>query len=90
MIRVARQCLNRANASRIISKQESMVELTNLPLVISSEDIENVNISGAMKITTKYYNDKTSTLISRYQKRDSTLEKYSLCEFFHKEHNKNI
>jgi hypothetical protein len=90
VIRVARQCLNRANASRIISKQESMVELTNLPLVISSEDIENVNISGAMKITTKYYNDKTSTLISRYQKRDSTLEKYSLCEFFHKEHNKNI
>ena len=51
VIKVARQSLNRSNASRIISKQECMVELTNLPLTICSEQIENINISGAMKIS---------------------------------------
>jgi hypothetical protein len=82
--------MNRANASRIISKQECMVELSNLPLVISSEDIENVNISGAMRITTTNKCIREKTLISKYQKRDNTIEHISLCEFFHKEQaNKN-
>ena len=75
--------MNRANASRVISKQECMVELTSLPLVISSEDIENVNISGAMRITTTNSNAKEKTLISRYQKREDALEHFTLCEFFH-------
>ena len=82
--------MNRANASRIISKQECMVELSNLPLVISSEDIENVNISGAMRITTTNKCIREKTLISKYQKLDNTIEHISLCEFFHKEQaNKN-
>lgn len=80
--------MNRANASRVISKQECMVELTSLPLVISSEDVENVNISGAMRITTTTTNAKEKTLISKYQKREDVLEQLSLCEFFHK-HNIN-
>ena len=67
-----------------------MVELSNLPLVISSEDIENVNISGAMRITTTNKCIREKTLISKYQKRDNTIEHISLCEFFHKEQaNKN-
>jgi hypothetical protein len=89
VIRVARQSMNRANASRVISKQECMVELTSLPLVISSEDIENVNISGAMRITTSNSNANDKTLISKYQKRDDTLEHCTLCEFFHKQNVNN-
>jgi hypothetical protein len=82
--------MNRANASRIISKQECMVELGNLPLVISSEDIENVNISGAMRITTSNRNTQEKSLISKYQRRDKMLDHMSLCEFFHREQaNKN-
>jgi hypothetical protein len=74
--------MNRANASRVISKQECMVELTSLPLVISSEDIENVNISGAMRITTTNSNAKEKTLISRYQKREDALNISPCVSFF--------
>jgi len=85
VIRVARQGLNRSNASRIISKQECMVELTGLPLVLCSEDIENINISGAMKLQNRVQNDQSRTLIKQYQNRPNELEQLSFCEFVHHE-----
>ena len=85
VIKVARQSLNRSNASRIISKQECMVELTGLPLVLCSEDIENINISGAMKIQNKGINDQSRTMIKQYQNRPDDMEQLSFCEFVHYE-----
>ena len=84
VIKVARQSLNRSNASRVISKQECMVELTNLPLTICSEQIENINISGAMKISWgKNSKEYTSSLLQKYQQRSSDFEEYSFCEYIH-------
>jgi len=86
VIKLARQALNRSNASRVISKQECMVELTGLPLTICSEDIENVNISGALKLHESKTNKDNTNIIQRYQKRSTELEALSLCQFFYMEH----
>lgn len=63
-----------------------MVELTNLPLTLCSEQIEIINISGAMKISrghdTKEY---TSSLLQRYQQRSNDFEEYSFCQYIHHE-----
>jgi len=84
VIKVARQSLNRCNASRVISKQECMVELTSLPLVICSETIENINISGAMKVNDRNCKlDQFSTIIKQYQNRPGEQENLSLCEYIH-------
>jgi len=85
VIKVARQLLNRSNSSRIISKQECMVELTSLPLVICSEEIENVSITGALRITKCPHKNSESSLLLRYQNRREDYEGTSLCEFFHEE-----
>jgi len=85
VIRVARQGLNRSNASRIISKQECMVELTGLPLVLCSEDIENINISGAMKCQRQDNYGQDRSVIRRYQTRPMDNETLTFCEFIHKE-----
>lgn len=60
-----------------------MVELSNLPLTICSECIENVSISGAMKLKDNGTNDVNKSFINRYQNRPDFLEQLSLCEFFH-------
>lgn len=83
VIKVARQSLNRSNASRIISKQECMVELANLPLVLCSEDIENINISGAMRLKENGVKDHNNSFLLRYQNRPEQFENLSVCEFFH-------
>jgi len=83
VIKLARQALNRANASRIISKQECMVELTSLPLTLCSENIENVSISGAMRLLQGNDNKQQASLLQKYRSRSSDLEAISLCEYFH-------
>jgi len=85
VIRVARQGLNRSNASRIISKQECMVELTGLPLVLCSEDIENINISGAMKCPRQNNSNPDRSILHRYQNRPNDKETITFCEFIHQE-----
>jgi len=87
VIRVARQGLNRSNASRIISKQECMVELTGLPLVLCSEDIENINISGAMKCQSHNNYNHDRSILRRYQNRHLDKDNLTFCEFIHQENN---
>jgi len=63
-----------------------MVELTNLPLVLCTEDIRNVNISGAMKIKSGHeYTEQSTNLLRRYQNRPLQDESLSFCEFVHQE-----
>jgi hypothetical protein len=46
----ARKLLNRASVDRIISKQEAMCLLAQLPLVLCSEKIEHVSLSPSRRI----------------------------------------
>ena len=51
VVKVARQILNRGSAHRTVSKQECVVELTELPLVLCSETTETINLSGGHKLS---------------------------------------
>lgn len=50
-MKVSRQILNRGSAHRIVPKQECMVELAELPLVMCSELTETISLSGTYKLT---------------------------------------
>ena len=66
-----------------------MVELTSLPLVLCSECIENINISGAMRITNKSTNQyRTNSLIDRYVNRSVEQNDWSLYQYIHEENKK--
>ena len=72
VIKISRQILNRSTAQRTIPKQECMVELADLPLVLCSEQIETINLSGSYKLTSTTHRD----LVTKYRKaavRDHTL-----------------
>lgn len=76
VVKVARQILNRGNAHRTIPKQECMVELADLPLVICTEFTETVNLSGSFKLTSGHQN-----LLSQYRKAAPQDHSLSLHQF---------
>jgi hypothetical protein len=76
----ARKLLNRASVYRIISKQEAMCLLAQLPLVLCSERIEPVPLSPSRRICNQIEAKKDKTLqdtswVTEYERRtgDSTL-----------------
>jgi hypothetical protein len=75
--RLARQILNRSIAHRTIPKQECMVELADLPLVICSESFETISLSGSYRITSSTHRD----LVSRYRRIAPTDPQLSLHAF---------
>ena len=75
--KVARQILNRSIAHRTIPKQECMVELANLPLVLCSETFETVNLSGSYRLTSSTHHD----LVSQYRKLSAANPTVSLHRF---------
>lgn len=75
--RISRQILNRTTASRTIPKQECMVELAELPLILCSEVTETVNLSGSYKVSSDSHKD----LVSQYRKVAKTQPNLSLYDF---------
>jgi hypothetical protein len=73
--------LNRSVAQRTISKQEAMCELGKLPMVICSETIETVSLSGAsrLQLEPNIYNN---TFFAKYKNRVGN-ENLSLHQYFH-------
>ena len=80
VIRVSRQMLNRSIASRTIPKQECMVELAELPLVLSSDTTETINLSGSYKIKSDTHRD----LVSQYRKIAKSNPTMSLHDYVRK------
>ncbi len=68
----------------MITKQECMILLGCLDLVLCSESIDKVSISGNVNITK---NKKPNTLLSKYKSRDLSMKNLSLHEFFHRTKN---
>jgi len=77
--------MNRSVANRTITKPEAMCELGQLPMVICSESIETVSITGSIRCTS---DGATSTMLSQYKNRLDTQEHLSLHEFYHARKNK--
>lgn len=81
VITIARKLLNRSVVSRLIPKQECMVELDKLPLVLSTESIESISLSGSYKLTS----DSHKGLIARYRKTAQERPDLSLSGLFEEE-----
>lgn len=81
VIKIARQILNRGNAHRTIPKQECMVELAELPLILCSEITETISLSGSYKLSSSSHND----VVSRYRRAAPNNPSLSLHQFFKNE-----
>jgi hypothetical protein len=77
---LARVLLNKVTKEKVISKQECMCHLAGLNLVLCSESIESVSISGTYKLGTE--NQAKATLLSKYANRDSTEKDMTLHQYF--------
>ena len=78
--RVAKKVMNRAASKRIISRQECMLLLSDLPLVQCTETIESVSINNSKCISN---GSKTDTrLVTCYAKRPTHWESMSLKDYF--------
>ena len=74
-IAIARKLLNRSVVSRLMPKQECMVELDKLPLVLSTESIESISLSGSYKLTSS---DSHNGLIARRHRKTAPPERPDL------------
>lgn len=79
--KLVQKCLNKSVSNRTITKQEAMCEIGKLPMVICSEFIDTISLSGAVKVSNGV-NSNYTTFLSRYNKRNIHLDK-SLHQFFH-------
>ena len=90
VVKWAHKLMNRSVAQRTITKPETMCELGSLPMVICSESIETVSISGTTRCSGEGDGYSTNTILSRYSKREKPEElELSLHQFYHKTKNKN-
>jgi hypothetical protein len=83
----AHKLMNRSVANRTITKQEAMCELGGLPMVICSESIETISITGSTKCAT---DTNTSTILSQYRNRPDAQQHLSLHQFYHIKKNKKL
>ena len=79
VIKLSRHLLNCAASNRTISKQECMVLLDGLELVLCSDSIETVSITGQQRLE----NNARTTFLKKYQNRPSSCSHMSLDEYFH-------
>lgn len=85
---VVTKMLNAFNGKRIVPRPEVMVLLQDSPLIICSETMEQINISGSSKILNtgneeeNKKKNKNTSILSRYKYRKDHLEN-SLLEYFH-------
>jgi hypothetical protein len=80
--RIARKLLNKTTKDKVISKQECMCHLAKLDLVLCSESIETVSISGEYHLCTD--GESKSTFLPKYAKRENTRwNDMSLHQYFH-------
>jgi hypothetical protein len=77
---LARVSLNKVTKEKVISKQECMCHLAGLDLVLCSESIESVSMSGTCKLGTE--NQAKSTLLSEHAKRQNTQKDMTPHEFY--------
>jgi hypothetical protein len=82
--RMVCKILNKMTSSRLIPLQEVLVILLDLNLVLCSEMLDTISLFSKA-ITTS--SNRGNSIISRYCKRPSHLEDYSLFDYFHKTKN---
>ena len=81
--------MNRSVAERTITKQEAMCELAKLPMVICSESIETVSLSGCTKFKEANNAKSVNTVLANCRRREEDMEELSLHQLFHATKNKD-
>jgi hypothetical protein len=87
--RLTKQVMNKCLTRRLISKQEAVTLLAQMPLYACTEKIENVTISNTARLKLSKMDNEDTTMINKYSKRPSHLENMSLYDFFHYQVNDN-
>lgn len=87
IIRVSKQVMNEASKKRMISKQECMVLLGCLDLVLCSETISNVSISSSTRLRKSEGKDAITTFVQEYTSRPLCHENTNMNDYFHIKHN---
>ena len=80
--RLAKQVMNKAASKRLISKQEAMVLLTELPLVTCTESIESISINNSKTLKLEGESKSDQRLVTRYSKRPEWMSPMSLYDYF--------
>ncbi len=85
--KLIQKILNKASSARMITKQEFMVLLSDVPLYICSDIVQKVSLSGYVAVTKE--KQKSNTILSQYKKQPFNKRLLSLHEFFHQLKNDN-
>ena len=75
--------MNKTAARRLISKQEAMVLLGELDLVMCSDTVEAVSISNSKTLRQGDEAHVDKTFLNKYEKRSCTYSDISLRDYFH-------
>ena len=89
VVKVSRQVLHDATVKRMISKQEAMVLLGNLDLVLCSETVENVSISSSKRLRKTEDIDTDKSFLTKYENRPILSENKNLMDYYDEIKNKN-
>ena len=81
MLNIVRKLLNSIPSTRIVYRQESVMEIAKLPLTTCSEQIIPVHAIGYYRIDKPM---KRDSLMSLYAKRNKTEQKLNFTQFFYK------
>ena len=88
VVRACKQIMNKCASKRLISKQEAMVLLADLPLTICTEGFEAVSLTHSQQVTLEGELRDDKKFITQYANRDTSFENMSLHEYFHHVKNK--
>lgn len=80
--RVTKQILNNCAKQRMVSKQEAMVMLGNLELVLCSESISNISISSSKRLRKAESNIDDSSFVTEYEKRSPLFEDKNMYDYW--------
>jgi len=82
VVRLVKRCMNQAIGKRLIPKQEAVVLLAGLDLVLCSETIKPVSVSNSKQIRESQDENTHKTFLKQYKERGIEFEEYSLYEYF--------
>lgn len=83
LVRICRSAMNKASCKRLISKQEAMVLLAELPLTACTESIETVSISRSNRLRKSEDKSTDKTFVTRYMKRPQEFDKTNMADYYH-------
>lgn len=89
VVRVAKQVLNDSCKKRMISKQECMVILGGLDLVLCSETVENVSISSSKRLRRQCEPNTDKSFVTKYMNRPAEFEHMNMEMYFRQVKNTN-